>query len=105
MEDTGQPVTVGDRISYYITGTGAHVTAFENAKLADAWDPNDPDENTAYYLKRLDEFAAKFTPFFESDHDFRLVFSPEDLFGFDPSGITLQRTERTPEDVEDDVPF
>jgi DNA polymerase elongation subunit (family B) len=105
VEATGQPVTVGDRISYYITGSGANVTAFENAKLADAWDPADPDENTAYYLKRLDEFAAKFAGFFESDHDFRLVFSPEDLFGFDPAGITLQRTERTPEDVEDDVPF
>jgi DNA polymerase elongation subunit (family B) len=104
-EATGQPVTKGDRISYYVTGTTANVTAFENAKLADEWDPAAPDENTAYYLKRLDEFAAKFTPFFRSDHDFRLVFSPEDLFGFDPTGITLQRTERAPDEVEDDVPF
>ncbi len=104
-EATGQPVTKGDRISYYLTGTSASVTAFEHARLADAWDPADPDENTAYYLKRLDEFAAKFAPFFAEDHDFRLVFSPEDLFGFDPSRIALQRTERAPEEVEDDVPF
>jgi DNA polymerase elongation subunit (family B) len=105
VEATGQPIVKGDRISYYVTGSSANVTAFEHARLADAWDPASPDENTAYYLKRLDEFAAKFAPFFASDHDFRLVFSPEDLFGFDPSGITLQRTERTPEEVEDDVPF
>ncbi len=104
-ETTGQPVTKGDRISYYVTGTSANVTAFENARLADAWNPDDPDENTAYYLKRLDEFAAKFTPFFASEHDFRLVFSPEDLFGFDPTGIALHRTERAPDDVEDNIPF
>ena len=103
-ETTGRPVVKGDRISYYLTGTNANVTAFEHARLADAWDPADPDENTAYYLKRLDEFAAKFAPFF-AEHDFRLVFSPEDLFGFDPSGIALQRTERAPDEVEDDVPF
>ena len=104
-EAGGPPVVKGDRISYYLTGSTANVTAFESARLADAWDPAAPDENTAYYLKRLDEFAAKFVPFFASDHDFRLVFSPEDLFGFDPSGIALQRTERAPEEVEDDVPF
>ncbi len=105
MEATGQPIVKGDRISYYVTGSSAGVTAFENARLANAWDPAAPDENTAYYLKRLDEFAAKFATFFASDHDFRLVFSPEDLFGFDPTGIALQRTERAPEEVEDDVPF
>jgi DNA polymerase, archaea type len=102
---TGQPAVKGDRISYYITGHDASVTAFENARPADEWDPANPDENTAYYLKRLDEFAAKFATFFRSDHDFRLVFSPEDLFGFDPSGIALRRTERQPEELEDDVPF
>ncbi len=104
-ETGGPPVAKGDRISYYIAGSGANVTAFEQARLADAWDPETPDENTAYYLKRLDEFVSKFTPFFANYHDFRLVFSPEDLFGFDPTGIALHRTERDPEEVEDDVPF
>ncbi len=103
-ETAGRRVVKGDRISYYVTGREPGVTAFENARLADEWDPADPDENTAYYLKRLDEFAAKFAPFF-AEHDFRLVFSPEDLFGFDPSGITLRCTERAPDEVEDDVPF
>lgn len=103
-KETGQPVRKGDRISYYLTGTNAGVTAFENCRFADAWDPARPDENTAYYLKRLDEFARKFEPFF-TEHDFRLVFSPEDLFGFSPQGIRLQSTERSIQDVEDEVPF
>ncbi len=106
-EETGQPVRKGDRISYYITGDDANVTAFKHCKRADDWDPADPDENTAYYLKRLDEFAKKFEPFFD-EHDFRLVFSPEDLFGFSAEGIEIQQTEHEP-DVQaapdEDVPF
>ncbi len=105
-EQTGQPVRKGDRISYYITGDSADVTAFRHCKRAEEWDPDDPDENTAYYLKRLDEFAEKFEPFFD-EHDFRLVFSPEDLFGFSAEGIDLQTTEHESdyEENQDDVPF
>ncbi|MFQ5570188.1 MAG: DNA polymerase domain-containing protein [Rhodothermales bacterium] len=102
--ETGQPARKGDRISYYITGTTATVTSFENARLAGAWNPARPDENTAYYLKRLDEFARKFEPFF-TEHDFRLIFSPEDLFGFSPEGIRILRHERAPDEIEDEVPF
>ena len=100
----GQEPRKGDRISYYVTGSGANVTSFENSRLADEWDPDNPDENTAYYLKRLDEFARKFDAFF-TEHDFRLIFSPEDLFGFSPEGIQILSQERRPSDVEDEVPF
>ncbi len=103
-ERTGQPVRKGDRIAYYITGTGAHVTGFENARLAEAWDPNAPDENTAYYLRRLDEFARKFEPFF-AEHDFRLLFSPEDMFGFSAEGIRLVAHEHTPTQPAGEIPF
>ncbi|WP_022834373.1 DNA polymerase domain-containing protein [Salisaeta longa] len=106
-EATGQPVRKGDRIAYYITGDDANVTAFRHSKRADAWDPAHPDENTAYYLKRLDEFARKFEPFF-TEHDFRLIFSPEDLFGFSAEGITIQTREHAPaasEEPTDEVPF
>ncbi|HET6568291.1 MAG TPA: DNA polymerase, partial [Rhodothermales bacterium] len=102
--ESGRPVRKGDRISYYITGTTASVTAFEHARLAEAWDPARPDENTAYYLKRLDEFAQKFEPFFDL-HSFRLIFSPEDLFGFSPEGIHILTRERTVEELEGEVPF
>lgn len=104
-ETSGKPPSRGDRIAFYLAGSDPNPTAFEAARLAESWDPAAPDENTAHYLRRLDEFAARFAPFFETEHGFRQVFGEEDLFGFDPSGIRLTRTERAPEDVEDDVPF
>jgi DNA polymerase, archaea type len=103
-EQTGVPARKGDRVTYYIIGQNANVTAFENCRPADAWDPSNPDENTAYYLRRLDEFASKFEPFFD-EHGFRLIFSPEDLFGFSPEGIRVLSQERTPEELEDEIPF
>lgn len=100
-DETGQPVRKGDRISYYIAGAGSQITSFSEARLAAQWDPAAPDENTAYYLKRLDEFARKFEPFF-TDTDFRLIFSPEDLFGFDPTPIRILTTEAPPASFERD---
>ena len=109
QERTGKPVKKGDRITYYITGEDANVTAFKHCALATDWDPDNPDENTAYYLKRLDEFATKFKPFF-TEEDFRLVFSPEDMFGFSADGIEIQQQEHeadhpASEDTQEEVPF
>jgi DNA polymerase elongation subunit (family B) len=107
QERTGKPVKKGDRITYYITGEDANVTAFQHCALAADWDPENPDENTAYYLKRLNEFATKFEPFF-TEEDFRLVFSPEDMFGFSADGIEIQTVEHesdAPTDGQDEVPF
>lgn len=92
---TGETIRVGDRISFYVAGHGHAGTAFENARDATDWSSSTPDENTEYYLRRLDEFASKFAVFFTPD-DFKLVFSPEDLFGFDPSGIEIQTVSRPP---------
>ena len=103
-ERTGLPVRIGDRMTYYVAGSGANVTTYDNARLAAEWDRANPDENTAYYLKRLDEFARKFEPFFD-DHAFRLVFSPEDLFGFSAAGIHIRRTEVAPSEGAGEVPF
>ncbi len=83
-----RPFRKGDRISWYVGGAGTSGPAFEQARLASAWDPRSPDENTSFYLKRLDELAGRFEPFF-SPTDFRKVFSPEDLFGFDASSVRL----------------
>ncbi len=102
-ESTGDAVRIGDRIAFYIAGGGGRV--FEAAKLASEWDPANPDEDTAHYIGRLDQFASKFSAFFETDHAFRQVFSEEDLFGFDARGIRLAVKERAPEEVTDDVPF
>ena len=92
---TGQPVHKGDRITYYIAGHRPTVTAFSNARLAEMWQAAQPDENTAYYVKRLDEFARKFEPFF-TPQDFQQVFAPEGLFGFSATHIRLHNTARQP---------
>ncbi len=78
----------GSRIRYYLTGNDANVKGFEYAKEADQWDANFPDENTAYYLKRLDEFSKKFEIFFD-ERGYSSIFSGDDLFGFDPSSIVI----------------
>lgn len=94
---TGQPVHRGDRIAYYITGSSPTLTAFDNARFAEAWDPSQPDENTAFYLKRLDEFAHKFTPFFRPE-DFQQIFAPPGLFPFSAEGIATLTAHRKLED-------
>ncbi|MEM0964020.1 MAG: DNA polymerase domain-containing protein, partial [Bacteroidota bacterium] len=100
---TSREPRIGDRVSYYIAEGGGRV--FEAARAASGWDPEAPDESTAFYLDRLDQLAARFAPFFETEHQFRQVFSEEDLFGFDASGVRLVVRERDPGSVEEDVPF
>jgi DNA polymerase, archaea type len=78
----------GDRVRYYISGTDAHVKGFDAAKEAQEWDANFPDENTAYYLKRLNELSKKFDIFF-SEKDYREIFSSDILFEFDASKTTI----------------
>jgi DNA polymerase I len=60
---SGRKMQAGDRVSYYITGTKKTVKAYESAKLLEEWDPQNRDENTAYYLAKLDELAGKFEAF------------------------------------------
>ncbi|HLA64685.1 MAG TPA: DNA polymerase domain-containing protein, partial [Rhodothermales bacterium] len=103
--ETGRTIRVGERVAYYLASAERGARGFEAARVAEAWDPAAPDESTPYYLDRLDQFAARFEPFFATPHDFRQVFSEEDLFGFDPRGIRLRVDERPPEELEDDVPF
>jgi len=85
----------GDRVSYYVTGQQAGVKIIENSRLAAEWEPNFPDENTAYYIDRLDECSKKFDFFFEPD-EFKQVFAGEDLFGFDSDRIHLQKQKTVP---------
>ena len=50
----------GDQISYYIKDTAKKVPAYEAAKLASDFDPENPDENVDYYVAKLDELVKKF---------------------------------------------
>jgi DNA polymerase elongation subunit (family B) len=84
----GRSFKPGDYVSFYITGNDANVKTFEKCRPVAEWDPNFPDENVAYYLRRLDEFSEKFRDFFEGP-DFRSIFSPDDLFPFSAEGISV----------------
>jgi len=51
----------GNQISYYIKATPKKVPAYEAAKLASEFDPQNRDENIDYYIAKLDELVKKFT--------------------------------------------
>jgi DNA polymerase elongation subunit (family B) len=57
---SGRNYKPGEQVSYYITGTGKKVAAYENAKLASVFDPQNRDENIDYYIAKLDELVKKF---------------------------------------------
>jgi DNA polymerase elongation subunit (family B) len=57
---SGRDYKPGEQISYYITGSTKKVAAYENAKLASAFDPQNRDENIDYYVAKLDELVKKF---------------------------------------------
>jgi DNA polymerase, archaea type len=63
----------GDRISYYVAGSGARVKVNVAAKLAAEYDPANPDENIEYYQAKLTELYEKFRPFCERPG----LFTPE----------------------------
>ncbi|MBI5473969.1 MAG: DNA polymerase [Ignavibacteriae bacterium] len=105
---TDRSYKVGDSVSYYVTGTDPNVRTFESCKPIAEWDPNFPDENSSYYIRRLDEFSEKFMEFF-TPQDFRAIFSPDDLFPFSSEGIVpvtrrrlsgVHQTEKETTDVE-----
>jgi DNA polymerase, archaea type len=96
---SGKVFRRGDRVGYYITGSDPNVRSFEYGKAAEEWDPNFPDENIPYYLRRLDEFSEKFLPLFEPV-DFRRIFTGDDLFPFNPKGISLVIRDVAPEGDE-----
>ena len=59
---SGRSYRPGDQVSYYITGTTKKIAAYENARLASSFDPQNRDENIEYYVAKLDELVKKFGP-------------------------------------------
>jgi DNA polymerase I len=57
---SGRNYKAGDQISYYITGSGKKVAAYENAKPVSEFDPQNRDENIDYYIAKLDDLVKKF---------------------------------------------
>ena len=94
-------------MTYYISGSGNPATFVDKGRLAEEWKKEQPDENTSFYLKRLDEFSQKFLPFFKPQ-DFSTIFSADTLFAFSPDGIEIVREIRQldAEDIyRDETPF
>ncbi|MGE5214946.1 MAG: DNA polymerase domain-containing protein [Nitrospirota bacterium] len=58
---SGRNYRPGDQISYYIKATPKKVPAYEAAKLASEFDPENRDENVDYYVAKLDDLMKKFS--------------------------------------------
>ena len=57
---SGRDYRAGDQVSYYVTGDKKSVAVHSSAKLVSEWNPGNRDENTAYYLAKLDALIRKF---------------------------------------------
>jgi DNA polymerase, archaea type len=57
---SGRNYKPGEQISYYVKATPKKVPAYEAAKLASEFDPQNRDENIDYYVAKLDELMKKF---------------------------------------------
>jgi DNA polymerase, archaea type len=58
---SGRNYKPGDQISYYIKATPKKVPAYEAAKPASEFDPENRDDNVDYYVAKLDELVKKFS--------------------------------------------
>jgi len=57
---SGREYRAGDQLSFYVTGSRKSVAAHENSRLVSNADPAVRDENTAYYVAKLDALYGKF---------------------------------------------
>src|SRR5881398_892784 len=57
---SGRAYKPGDQVSYYIKITPKKVPAYEAARLAIDFDPQNRDENVDYYVAKLNELVKKF---------------------------------------------
>src|SRR5205807_8892026 len=58
---SGRAYKPGDQVSYYIKSTPKKVPAYEAARLAIDFDPQNRDENVDYYVAKLDDLVKKFS--------------------------------------------
>ena len=108
-EATGVPVKQGDRISFYVAyppgeedKAVSNVRVYQDAAFAEDWDPEAPNENTSWYLKKLLESAKLFRMFF-TPREFKAIFSEMDEvsesgepFDYDAVEIRNREVKRTP---------
>ena len=57
---SGKKFRAGDKVEFYVTGNKAKAAVVENSKLFSDADPAMRDENSAYYLAKLDDLYKQF---------------------------------------------
>ena len=99
--NAGVNLRAGDRVSYYIVGTDPNPRTFMNAVLYDDREQNPQDYNAQYYIKKLNEYAERFSEFFEPG-DFRKVFSTDEgsLFTTSLEGVRMRVAEAAAGDTK-----
>jgi DNA polymerase elongation subunit (family B) len=60
---SGKPHHSGDRVSYYVSGSGKDATAYEACRPLAAYNPEHPDINVMYYIEKLRHVLKRFDPF------------------------------------------
>lgn len=60
---SGKSFRAGDHVSYYVSGSGKDVTAYEQCRPAAAFNPAHPDINVPYYIEKLRHVLKRFEPF------------------------------------------
>ncbi|CAH2032288.1 hypothetical protein [Trichlorobacter ammonificans] len=61
------PFHAGDRVSYYVTGSGSHIRVHEQCRLLADYDPRHPDFNVAWYAERLHRLYRRLTGFLAAE--------------------------------------
>lgn len=92
--NAGLDLRPGNRVSYFIVGSDPHQRSFSNARLYDKDTKDLKEYNAYYYLKKLDEYATRFSDLFEPE-DFQKIFSSDtdSLFAISLDGIKMRVTE------------
>lgn len=57
----------GDSISYYVSGDKATVTVYDHCRPIESFNPDWPDINWKYYIKKLKEAYKKFLPILQKE--------------------------------------
>lgn len=60
---SGRLHRAGDRISYYVSGSGGDATAYEQCRPVAAFNSEHPDINFNYYIEKLRHVKKRFEPF------------------------------------------
>jgi len=92
--NAGLSLRSGEKVSYYIAGSDPHQPSFVNARIYEKKDDDRRDYNISYYIKKLNEYARRFSDYFEPDECQKIFSSDEgSLFAVNLDGIKIKANE------------